>query len=260
MRLLFLFLVVATGCYAQSPALPKGVRMDTVPCSYATGLTSHYFYANNEMIGMIEPSDCNYSQTQGGRVNPICFAELYNAGRRDTFSSKKEAYAWIVAEMEAYYKPVTVTKWQKLRVQPPKVSLSYPWDWTYKLGKLDGMFKSKSLSENKLILMIKDQRGQSEVFQIIRTPNTAKLTTQQVMEMTASMNRAVDLKSKAPGTRVIGGKTFRTSENAFMQLMQQQHFWYADDQEIIYIMVGLLKDERLRYPGVVNEIVNSIAW
>ena len=27
------------------------------------------------MIGKVEPSSCNYSETQGGRVNPFCYAD-----------------------------------------------------------------------------------------------------------------------------------------------------------------------------------------
>jgi len=42
--------------------------------------------------------------------------------------------------------------------------------------------------------------------------------------------------------------------------MQQRHFWYADDQEIIYINSNLLKDEKTKYPGVINEILGSITW
>ena len=65
--------------------------------------------------------------------------------------------------------------------------------------------KSNSLSENKLTLMIKYDRGQ-------------------------------------------------------MEHMLQRHFWYANDQEIIYINNTLLKDEMTKYPRVINEILGSITW
>ncbi len=260
MKVIFFVLFFAAGSIATGQKLPQGVKMDTVPCSYATGQFSHHFFKNNEVIGLIEPSSCHYSETQGGRVNPLVYADFYMLSRKDTFSTKSEALTWIIELMEDYYKPAVITKWQKLMVQPPKVRLKYPWDWTYKLGKFDGIFKSKSLSENKLTLMTKDDRGQSEILQIIRTPNTAKLTTVQVMEITAMMNRAVNYRNPAAVGIVIGGKTFNTSENTFLEHMQQRHFWYADDQEIIYINSNLLKDEKTKYPGVINDILGSITW
>lgn len=260
MKVFLFVLLIIFGLYVKGQDLPDGVKMDTIPCSYATGQFSNYFYKNNEVIGVITPSSCNYSETRGGRVEPLVFTEFYMTFKKDTFATKKEALKWMLASMEEYYKPVVVTKWQKLRVQPPKVRLKYPWDWTYKLDQLDAIFKSKSLSENELTLLIKDQRGQSEVVQIIRTPNTAKLTTTQVMEMTALMNRAVNYKSPVASDIIIGGKTFKTAENSFMMQMHQRHFWYADNDEIIYISSNLLKDERIKYPRVIIEILESISW
>ena len=259
MKTILILLFFISASLAPGQQIPKGVRMDTVPCNYATGKFSHNFYKNNEMIGLLQPSSCHYSETQGGGVDPLVTAEFYITSRKETFSTMLEAMNWILAAMEDYYKPVMITKWQKLRVQPPKVFLKYPWDWTYKLTKYDGIFKSRALSENKLTLMVRDQRGQSELLQLIRTPNTEKLTTTQVMEMTAMMNRAIN-NGKAVTDVVIGGKIFRSKENEFMDQMHQRHFWYADDQEIIYINTNLLKDERSRYPEVMNEILGSINW
>ena len=45
-----------------------------------------------------------------------------------------------------------------------------------------------------------------------------------------------------------------------MEHMLQRHFWYANDQEIIYINNTLLKDEMTKYPRVINEILGSITW
>jgi hypothetical protein len=44
-----------------------------------------------------------------------------------------------------------------------------------------------------------------------------------------------------------------------MLVMEQHHFWYADEKEIIYINYNLLKDERIRYPEVMKQIVKSIS-
>jgi hypothetical protein len=95
---------------------------------------------------------------------------------------------------------------------------------------------------------------------IIRTPNTAKLTLRQVMEMSVQMNRAIDFRSKSPAEITIGGKTFKSSQNPFMIQMDQWHFWYADDQEIIYINYNLLRDEKVRFPQVMTDIIQSIKW
>ena len=257
-KLIILFL--AFGLVSIGQTLPEGVKMDTIHCTYAKGESRNNFYKNNEMIGVVTPASCFYSETEGGGIEPYFFAEFYMASRKDTFATKKAAIDWIVMTMGEFYKPVVVTKWQNLMVQPPKVRLKYPWDWTYRLEKYDGIFNSKSLSENKLVLGLKDQRGTSEVMMIIRTPNTARLNTSQVMEMTAMMNRAIDLKNGSAASIVIGGKSFKSSQNTFMIQMNQWHFWYADEEEIIYINYNLLKDERTWYPEVMKKIVESITW
>jgi|GEM_PF-783175 len=252
--------LLAFSMFAYSQQLPAGVTTKSFDCTYATGKSADYYYQADEMIGKVEPSSCNYSETQGGRVNPLCYAEFYMTQQRDTFSTKKEATVWLVTAIEEYYKPIEITKWQKLKLQPPKVSLKYPWDWEYKLAKNDGIFKSKSLSENKVSLWTKDPWSSSEIFTITRTPNTAKLTTDQVMEMSSRINGAINLKASPPKDYVIGGKTFKTSRNEFMMQMDQYHFWYTDEQEIIYINYNLLKNERVWYPDVMVKILESITW
>lgn len=256
--LIFLQMIFTLSVFGQQ--FPNGVTMDTIQCTYAIGKTAHNFYKNNELIGIVIPSSCYYSETQGGRVNPIYYSEFYNTSVKDSFATKKAAFIWMDSVMQVYYRPKEITKWQKLMVQPPKVKLKYPWDWTYKLSKYDGIFKSKSLSENKLTLMRNVVGGFSEVFMLIRTPNTAKLTISEVVDMNVKMNRAINLKESPLVDFLIDGKTFKTSQNVFMIQMQQFHFWYADDNEIIYINYNLLKDEREIYPEVMKTIVSSINW
>ena len=199
--LLFVFVSVAAG-----QELPSGVTMKTFDCTYAVGQSSNYYYPSDEMIGKVEPSSCFYSETEGGRVNPLCYAEFYKTYVRDTFGTKKEAVNWLIVQMQEYYKPEVLIKWKSLLVRQPNVKLKYPWDWNYKLDKMDGIFKSKTLAENKLTLVVDDVNAHSEPMWIIRTPNTAKLTTAQVMEMTAQMNGAINFK-KSPATDfIIGGK------------------------------------------------------
>jgi hypothetical protein len=251
---------MACASVAYCQQLPTGVTTKSFDCTYATGQSANYYYKGDEMIGKVEPSSCNYSEIQGGGVNPLCYAEFYMTQKKDTFSTKKEAMAWLIAEIEEYYKPFEITKWKRLKVQPPKVSLRYPWDWDYKLAKNDGIFKSKSLSENKLSLWIKDQWSTSEICMIIRTPNTAKLSTAQVMDMSSRMNGAINLKASPPVDCIIGGKTFKSIRNEFMKQMDQYHFWYADEQEIIYVNYNLLKNERVWYPDIMKLILESITW
>ena len=102
--------------------------------------------------------------------------------------------------------------------------------------------------------------GNSEIGQIIRTPNTAKLTTAQVMEMTAQINRAINFNTNPAVERLIDGKIFKTMSHEFMQFMQQSHYWYADENEIIYVTYGLLRDDKIRYPHVLKQIVENIEW
>lgn len=260
MKALILLVLAAFGYHAVCQNLPQGVTIDTNACNYAPGLSSYYFHKSNELIGMILPDACNFSGVEEDGVNKYFIADFYTDYKKDTFSTNKEAMAWMVATMEDYYKPAVIEKWQEIGIQLPKVSLKYPFDWTYKTDQYEGVFKSKIQDENKLTLMRKVPGGQSEVCFIIRTPNTAKLTTAKVMEMAAQLNWAIDIKSSPKTEYVIGGKPFKTVENQFMSLMDQYHFWYADEKEIIYINYNLLKDERIRYPEVMKAIVESISW
>jgi hypothetical protein len=261
MRFTILFLLLATQVFAKEvPSLPDGITIDTIPDNFTQGVFHHYLRKNNEIIGTVAPATWNESETPGTETVGSYYADLYNAYKRDTFLTKIDALTWLIATIEDYYRPVVIEKWKKLKTQPPKVSLEYPWDWSYKLDKYTSIFKSKSLSENKLVVMMDDLRGHSEILQIIRTPNTGKVSTAEIMEMSAQMNRAIDLQLSPAVDTIIGGKTFKTAQNNFMEQMRQWHYWYADNEEIIYIGANLLKDDRFRYPGVIQQILNSIKW
>jgi hypothetical protein len=259
MKVLALLFILAISFQAVSQQLPKGVTLESTACKYAPGLFSTQFQKSNELIGMILPDACYFNGVEEDGVNKYFIADFYNDNKKDTFDTHNEAMTWIVKTMEEYYQPLVITKWQKLKVQPPKVSLKYPWDRSYKLDKLEGIFKSKIQSENRLTLLRTVPGGKSEVFFIVRTPNTAKLSVDKAMEMTAQMNRAINLKGST-AEYVVGGKSFKTAQNSFMAHMDQYHFWYADEQEIIYVNYNLLKDEKIRYPEVMKAILNSIAW
>ena len=251
--------MMAAGTFAFGQQLPQGISVDTIPCNYAPGLFNYNFIKNNELVGMILPDGCNFSGVEEDNVNLYFIADFYNDYKRDTFNTNNEAFLWLVKAMDDYYKPVEVAKWQKLNVQTPVFNLEYPATWTYRTEKYEDVFRSKVVTDNKLVLMIEDKRGKSEVVMLIRTPNTAGLTTDQVIEMNAMMNRAIDVKTKLAVDFIIGGKTFKTSENTFMFLMEQHHFWYADEKEIIYINYNMLKDQRIRYPEVMKQIIKSIS-
>ena len=251
---------MAIGYQSFGQQLPEGVTMTANACNYAPGLSSYYFNKSNEMVGMILPDACNFNGVEEDGVNKYFIADFYSDFKKDTFATNDQAMAWMITTMEGFYKPAIIDKWQELEVQTPKVSVKYPFDWTYKTDKYEGVFKSKIQGENKVTLMWKVPGGQSEVCFIIRTPNTAKLPIAKVIEMAAQMNRAIDIKSISGTEQEIGGKSFKTSENQFMSLMDQYHFWYADEKEIIYINYNLLKDERIRYPEVMKAIVESLSW
>lgn len=253
-------IALALSAGASAYTLPESVTVDSSSCSFAPGRFSYAFLRNNEMIGQIMPGICHYDHSEERTPDTRYFVDFYMENKTDTFATKNEAMVWMTQVLGEYYKPVTITRWQNLRVQPPKVVLRYPAGWDYRLEKYRSIFKSDVQSENKLVLMRTDYRGKSEVMMIIRTPNTAKLTLHQVVEMTAQMNRAIDLRSAGPSEVTIGGKSFRTSRNSFMIQMDQWHFWYADDQEIIYINYNLLKDEKVRFPKVMTDIIQSISW
>jgi hypothetical protein len=260
MRVILSLVALVLSIGASAKIFPEGVTLDSSSCSFAPGRFSYRFLLNNEMIGQIMPGTCHYDPSEERMPDARYFVDFYMENKTDTFATKNEAMQWMTQVLGEYYKPVTITRWQNLRVQPPKVMLRYPAGWDYRLEKYRGIFKSDVQSENKLVLMRTDYRGKSEVMMIIRTPNTAKLTLRQVLEMSVQMNRAIDLRSNGTREVTIGGKTFTTSRNPFMIQMDQWHFWYADDQEIIYINYNLLKDEKIRFPNVMNDIVQSISW
>jgi hypothetical protein len=260
MKKLFLFIGMFFAIQSFAQVLPIGVTIDSSACNYAPGLYTFYYYRNDEMIGMILPDACNFQGVEEDGVNKYFITDFYSDYSKDTFNTQNEAMHWLVTTMDLYYKPVEVIDWQGVEVQNPKVALKCPADWTYRQSSYDGIFNSNSPGDNKLTLMITEKYSSSEICMIIRTPNTAKLSTSQVVDVNARLNGAINLNESPLVDYVIGGKTFKTSKNAFMIQMDQTHFWYADDKEIIYVNYNLLRDERLRYPEVMKTIIESIQW
>lgn len=260
MRPFIFYMLLSFSLLGNGQNLPAGVTKTATPCTLAKGLSSYYFNKDNNMIAMIEPTGCNYSNTEGPQPKPTFPADFFPTASKKTFPTNEEATKWLIAEMDKYYKPVVVTKWQKLDNTTPKISLNYPEGWSYRVAQDDYFAKPVGSANNKIVITVTQPNGSSEIMQIIRSPNTGKQTTKQFMESSSRINRAIDFKASPPVDRVIGGKTFKTMENTFAMLMQQRHFWYADDKEVIYIGYGLLKDDRVRFPGVVEDIIKSIKW
>jgi hypothetical protein len=258
MRILIIFLWITTNAFSSSPDLPEGVTMDTIPCTLAVGLNSHKFYKGNEMIGYIEPTGCNPSYFEETETTTYYIADFYIAYQKDTFTTEAGAIEWMANSITDYYKPVNIDKWQTLKSDLPKVMLEYPVGWTYRTNNSDSFFGSKSNADNRLTIMVPTRGGTSEIFLIIRTPNTDKMTTSQVMDWTAMWIRDLDFKTNPAKDIVIGGKTFKAAENIFMVQMYQHHYWYADNEEIIYINYNMLKEEQVWYPVVLEEILKSI--
>lgn len=236
--------------------LPEGVNLDSTECKMNKGKFSYSFIKNNEMAAYIQPGTCHFDNVYDDFVDSNFYAEFYSIMKKDTFATSNEALEWVLTEMDNYYKPDDIRKWQKLQVQPPKVFLEYPWEWTYRLDKYE-MFDSKCQSENKLVLL---DKGGSEIIQIIRTPNTAKHSTQKIMDLSAMMNRAINFKQNPPIEVHISGKIFKSVEHTFMDVMLQRHYWYADENEIIYIGYGLLRDQKIKYPNIMKHIIENISW
>lgn len=256
MKNTILFIFIAFSLVSAGQNLPTGVTKTAYPCKLAKGLSSYSFLKNNEVIAMIEPSGCNYSNTDGPQLKPTFQADFFPLRAKKSFPTNDDATKWILAEIDKYYKPVVVTKWQQLDNTTPKVSLTYPEGWSFKTKKQDWITKNNSTANDRLVLTMKD----SEIIQIIRTSNSEKLTLKQFMDNTARWNPGIDFKSTPATDQLIGGKTFKTMEHTFAGMMQQRHYWYADDKELIYIGYGLLKDDRIRYPGVVAEIIKTVKW
>ncbi len=259
MKYLTVLILLSISTIVNSQTLRQDVRMDTVSCTLAVGFKSYYLYKNNEAIGYIKPENCDYGEEEDLNKNPRYNTEFFPSYQKDTFATANEALAWLINSIEAYYKPAVIDNWKKLNSQNPKLSLDYPENWSTRTENYP-IFKSKTTVNNKLVLLMKVPGGNSEIGQIIRTPNTGKLTTVQVMEMTAQINRVINFKTNPTVDQQIDGKIFKTMSHEFMQFMQQSHYWYTDENEIIYITYGLLKDDRFRYPEVLKQIVQNIEW
>jgi len=256
--ILTLFCVFSIIANAQK--LPEGVTQTSTPCNVAKGLSFYRFIKDNNMIAMIEPTGCNYSNEDDPKPKPVFQADFYPAAGKKSFAANDEAMKWLLAEMDKYYKPVTVSKWQKLDNATPKISFNYPEGWSYRLARDDYFAKPVGTANNKIVITVTQPNGNSEIIQIIRNPNTGKQTTKQFMEFTSRINPAIDFKTNPPADIVIGGRTFKTMENTFAMMMLQKHYWYADEKEVIYIGSGLLRDDRIRYPLIVEDIIKSIIW
>lgn len=252
-----IFLFFYTTANAQHVRLPDGVTIDTFP-HYSEGLFRYQLKKNNQVIAMIEPATWHNNDTRQVTI-ATSFAASFYLGQlqKDTFNTVNKSLTWLAEVIEAYLTPVGIQKWQRLKTQPPKVALKYPWDWSYKLGRYNAIFMSKAQTDNKLVLK---STGNNEVVQIIRTPNTGNLTLEQVIKMSSKMNPAINSQPQNLKDTMVGGKLFKTTEHYFMEQMHQRHFWYADANEIIYIGINLFREEQIRYPLVVGEIINSIKW
>ncbi len=243
---------------AQSIRLPEGVTMDTLPEGFSEGLVRHHLYKNKALIAMIVPKTWHNNDTRGTTIATSYEASfLVGTTRKDSFTTVKQALHWLVPVIEEYFSPVDYPKWRSLRIQPPKIRIRYPWEWSYKSDRNNSIFQSKAQTNNRLVLL---STSSSEILQIIRTPNTGKLNLDQLIQGSMRMNPAINLQQNPLQEIIIGGKTFKTTSHTFMELMLQQHYWYADEIEIIYIGVGLLREDQVRYPLVIKEILNSIKW
>lgn len=246
---------------AQSIRLPQDIRMDTMPQGFVDGLVRHHFYKNNNVIAIIQPVKWHNNDSKGLAIATEWEASMMiGPVKADTFNTALKAQRWIVTEIENYLMPVTILKWKFLRAQPPKIRIRYPWDWEYRLDRYNSIFRSKAQTNNRLVLLKKEYNGSSEIFQIIRTPNTGKITVEDVIKMSTQMNRMIDLQRYPLKDVQVGGKNFKYTEHYFMEQMFQQHFWYADAEEIIYIGVGLMREDKVRYPEIIKEIIQSIKW
>jgi hypothetical protein len=260
MRIILTLLFILISALTNAQKLPADVTMKTVPCTLAKGLNSYNFLRNNEVIGNIEPTGCNPSYFEETESAVTYNADFYMAYQKDTFATENEAIDWLVNSINNYYKPVVIEKWQTLETAIPHVVARYPENWSYKTSNSDLFFGSKTTKDNKVTIMVPVRGGNSEIFLIVRTPNTEKLSVEKAMEWTQMWIRALDFKNNPPKDIVIGGKTFKAAENTFMAQMYQHHYWYADNEEIIYINYNMLKEEQVWYPAVLEEILKSLSW
>lgn len=259
--ILFIFLLFPTELFAQVNILPKDFTIDTIPHGFADGLIRHQVYFNRSVVAIIQPAKWHNNDTRGVAIVTEWEASmLIGPVKVDTFNTASKAQRWIIQELEKYLMPVRIMKWQSLRAQPPKVRIRYPWDWEYRLDRYNSIFRSKAQSNNRLVLLKKEYNGSSEIFQIIRTPNTGKISVEDVIKMSTQMNRMIDLQRYPLKDVQVGGKNFKYTEHYFMEQMFQQHFWYADAEEIIYIGVGLMREDKIRYPEIIAEIIAGIKW
>jgi len=260
MRIIGLLFLLGLSCYttAQSVRLPQGVTMDTLPEGFSEGLFRHHLYKNKQVIATIVPVTWHNNDTRGTTIATSYEASfLVGTTRKDSFVTVKQSLQWLIPVIEDYFSPVDYPRWKSLRLQPPKVRIRYPWEWSYKSDRNNSIFQSKAQTNNRLVLL---STNNSEIMQVIRTPNTGKLTLDQLILLSQRMNPAINLQQNPLQDLLIGGKTFKTTTHTFMELMLQQHYWYADEKEIIYIGVGLLREDQVRYPLVIKEILKSIKW
>lgn len=260
MRIVYIFFLLLLSFFAkaQDRHLPEGVTMDTLPEGFSEGLYRHHLYKNKQVIAMIVPITWHNNDTRGTTIATSYEASfLMGSTRKDSFTTVKQALHWLIPVMEEYFSPVDYPKWKSLRIQPPKVRLRYPWEWSYKSDRNNSIFQSKAQTNNRLVLL---STNNSEILQIIRTPNTGKLTLDQLILNSQRMNPAINLQLNPLQDVLIGGRTFKSTTHTFMELMLQQHYWYADEKEIIYIGVGLLREDQVRYPLVIKDILKSIKW
>jgi hypothetical protein len=198
MKRSILVIFLALSLMATGQKLPEGVTKTSTPCNLAKGLSLDYFNKDNNMIAKIEPSGCNYNTTDDPQPPPVFQTDFYPTAGSKSFKTNDEALKWLLAEMDKYYKPVVVTKWQKLDNATPKISLKYPEGWTFRAAKDDYFAKPAGPANNKIVLIVSQPNGSNEIIQIIRTPNTGKLNTQKFMENTSKINPAINFKTNPP--------------------------------------------------------------
>lgn len=264
MRTLALVITLVTtfslkGKSSSADSIIQGVyRMDTVSAYFDVNVKGHYIFKEKEIIGFIAPEIWFSDQISSGN-NPLYIAEFYPFGNKDTLMSLSLAKQWIGNEIKEYYQPVKVADWRTLDLNEPKAQLTYPYDWTYKV-KNQPVFGTKTAKNNQVILTKNENNSISEIIRIIRTPNSANLSLDELISETEKMIPSIQSKINIPVEVQIGNKKFLKVEHEFVGQMLLVHIWHADAEEIIYINSALLKDDRFRYPDVVEYILSGIKW